>query len=78
MIARRLAQPAGQFEGERHRQVAERAARRDVDGNRGEDRVIGGNAVKSGHGLGNPSADDALDGKDHAGLEAVRSVRKHP
>ena len=33
--ARRLAQPARQLEGERHGEIAERAARRDLDRNRG-------------------------------------------
>ena len=38
----RLPEPPGEFERERDREVAERAARRDVHGNGGKDRVIGG------------------------------------
>ena len=63
----RVPEPPGEFERERDREVAERAARRDVYGNRGKDRVIRGNAIESGHCLGNSSTNDALDGKDHAG-----------
>ena len=44
--ARRLPEPPGEFERERDREVAERAARRDVHGNGGKDRVIGGNAIE--------------------------------
>ena len=76
---RRLAQPSSQFERERHRQIAERAPGRNVDDNGGKRRIIGSDAVKSGHGLGNTGADDALDGKNHAGLAAASGMfRKHP
>ena len=46
--ARRLAQPSRQLECERHRQIAERAARRNVDHDRGERRVVRGNAIEAG------------------------------
>ena len=71
---RRLAQPSSQLERERHRQIAERAARRNVDDNGGKRRVIGSDAVESGHGLGNSGTDDTLDGKNHAGLAAVSGI----
>ena len=54
--ARRLAQPARQLEGERHGEIAERAARRDLDGNRREDRVVGGEVVKAADGVGHAAA----------------------
>ena len=76
---RRLAQPSSQLECERHRQIAEGAPGRDVDDNGGKRRIIGSDAVESGHGFGNTGTDDALDGKNHAGLAAASGVfRKHP
>ena len=59
--ARRLAQPARQLEGERHRQIAERAAGRNLDRNRGEHRIVGGNVVETPDGVGHVASDGVLD-----------------
>ncbi len=68
---RRLAQPSSQLECERHRQIAEGAPGRNVDDNGGKRRIVWSDAVESGHGFGNTGTDDALDGKNHAGLAAA-------
>ena len=68
---RRLAEASCQLEGERHRQVAEVAARRDRDDDRRQQRVVGGNVIESRDGVGHPLADDLLNRKDHAGIEAA-------
>ncbi len=59
--ARRLAQPARQLEGERDRQITERAARRNLDRNRGEHRIVGGNVVQTPDGVGHVASDGVLD-----------------
>ena len=45
--ARRLAQPSRQLEGERNREITERAARRNLDRHRGEHRIVRGNVVET-------------------------------
>ena len=56
----RLAQPAGELEGERDRQIAERAARRDLDGDLREHRIVGRNGIQAADGLGEAAADGVL------------------
>ncbi len=59
--ARRLAQPARQLEGERDRQITERAARRNFDRNRGKDRIVCGNVVETPDGVCHMSSNGVLD-----------------
>ena len=60
--ARSLAQAPRQLEGEGHRKIAERAARRNLDRNRREHRIVGGNVVETPHGVGHVASDGVLDG----------------
>ncbi len=59
--AGRLAQPARQLEGERDRQVTERAARRNLDRNRGKNRIVCGNVVETPDGVCHVASNGVLD-----------------
>ena len=59
--AGRLAQPACQLEGERDRQVTERAARRNFDRNRGKNRIVCGNVVETPDGVCHVASNGVLD-----------------
>ena len=60
--ARRLAQAPRQLEGERNGEIAERAARRNLDWNRRDCGIVGGNVVEPPDGVGHVASDGVLDG----------------
>ena len=63
--ARRLAQPAGQRERERHGDVAERAPRRHFERHLGDRGIVGGEAVEAADGLGH-AARERADGREES------------
>ena len=60
--ARRLAQASRQLERERNGEIAERAARRHFDRDRGERRIVCGNVVETPDGVGHVASDGVLNG----------------
>jgi hypothetical protein len=63
--ARRLPQAAREREGQRHRDIPQRPARRCFEGNVRKDGVVGREVVQALHGLGNSRAHLLLNRKNH-------------